>query len=155
MSSDQENRTSGLDKDYVVETKLSITGETSTIDGGGQTYTWQIMVETELGEKLREESAGRGLYPDKDFYSSAETPLLENVLVSNGQPLRDVLDHPKIRKAFVVALEGVKKQIMEFDPTKSLESRILKTRKDVTKTMKLSESDLNRIVKNIIGEMEK
>ena len=55
----------------------------------------------------------------------------------------------------VVALEGVKKQIMEFDPTKSLESRILKTRKDVTKTMKLSESDLNRIVKNIIGEMEK
>jgi len=144
-----------LDKDYVVETKLSITGETSTIDGGGQTYTWQIMVETELGEKLREESSGRGLYPDKDFYSSAETPLLENVLVSNGQPLRDVLDHPKIRKAFVVALEGVKKQIMEFDPTKSLESRILKTRKDVTKTMKLSESDLNRIVKNIIGEMEK
>jgi hypothetical protein len=144
-----------LDKDYVVETKLSITGETSTIDGGGQTYTWQIMVETKLGEKLREESAGRGLYPDKDFYSSAETPLLENVLIHNGQPLRDVLDHPKIRKAFVVALDGVKKQIMEFDPTKSLESRILKTRKDVTKTMKLSESDLNRIVQNIIGEMEK
>jgi hypothetical protein len=144
-----------LDKDYVVETKLSITGETSTIDGGGQTYTWQIMVETELGEKLREESGGSGLYPDKDFYSSAETPLLENVLVSNGQPLRDVLDHPKIRKAFVVALEGVKKQIMEFNPIKSLESRILKTRKDVTKTMKLSESDLNRIVQNIIGEMEK
>jgi len=143
-----------LDKDYVVETKLSITGETSTVEGG-QTYTWQIMVETELGEKLREEWTGRGLYPDKDFYSSAETPLLENVLVSNGQPLRDVLDHPKVRKAFVVALEGVKKQIMEFNPIKSLESRILKTRKDVTKTMKLSESDLNRIVQNIIGEMEK
>jgi len=143
-----------LDKDYVVETKLSITGETSTVEGG-QTYTWQIMVETELGEKLREEWTGRGLFPDKDFYSSAETPLLENVLIYNGEKLRDVLDHPKVRKAFVVALEGVKKQIMEFNPTKSLESRILKTRKDVTKTMKLSESDLNRIVKNIIGEMEK
>ena len=143
-----------LDKDYVVETKLSITGETSTVEGG-QTYTWQIMVETELGEKLREEWTGRGLFPDKDFYSSAETPLLENVLIYNGEKLRDVLDHPKVRKAFVVALEGVKKQIMEFNPIKSLESRILKTRKDVTKTMKLSESDLNRIVQNIIGEMEK
>jgi hypothetical protein len=143
-----------LDKDYVVETKLSITGETSTVEGG-QTYTWQIMVETELGEKLREEWTGRGLFPDKDFYSSAETPLLENVLIYNGEKLRDVLDHPKVKKAFVVALEGVKKQIMEFNPIKSLESRILKTRKDVTKTMKLSESDLNRIVQNIIAEMEK
>lgn len=140
------------DQDYLVTNWLTITGKLYVSDDTGlQKYVWTVEIKTELGEKLREDSYGP-LNPDKNFFASAETKELPQIIEN---PNESVLRNPKVYRALEEALKSVANQIMSYDPIQSLEQRVFKTMSSTTKKVKIDESRIDNIVNNIISQLKK
>lgn len=112
-------------------------------------YNWSIKLKTEHGKKLKEDIQIAKLSPDKELI------VLKNAQLERGTRFTDsftTLDCLPIVQSLIEGLDELVEKIMAMNPKEALKLANLK-RYDVKK--EVEESDISKLIRNIIKETKK